>query len=34
MNGYYGDSAFTYEVGDVSKEEVKNLLISNQRIFI
>ena len=26
MNGYYGDSAYTYEVGDVSKE-VKNLLI-------
>ncbi|MGY8987590.1 MAG: type I methionyl aminopeptidase, partial [Flavobacteriales bacterium] len=26
MNGYYGDSAYTYEVGEVS-EEVKNLLI-------
>ena len=26
MNGYYGDSAYTYEVGEVSKE-VKNLLI-------
>ena len=26
MNGYYGDSAYTYEVGEVSKE-VENLLI-------
>ena len=26
MNGYYGDSAYTYEVGEVSKE-VKDLLI-------
>jgi methionyl aminopeptidase len=26
MNGYYGDSAYTYEVGEVS-EEVKNLLL-------
>ena len=26
MNGYYGDSAYTYEVGEISKE-VKNLLI-------
>lgn len=26
MNGYFGDSAYTYEVGEVS-EEVKNLLI-------
>ena len=26
MNGYYGDSAYTYEIGNVS-EEVKNLLI-------
>ena len=26
MNGYYGDSAYTYKVGEVS-EEVKNLLI-------
>ena len=26
MNGYYGDSAYTYEVGEVS-EEIKNLLL-------
>ena len=26
MNGYYGDSAYTYEVGEVS-EKVKNLLL-------
>jgi methionyl aminopeptidase len=26
MNGYYGDSAYTYEVGDVS-EDVRDLLI-------
>ena len=26
MNGYYGDSAYTYEIGEVSKE-VENLLI-------
>jgi len=26
MNGYYGDSAYTYEVGEIS-EEIKNLLL-------
>ena len=33
MNGYYGDSAYTYEVGEVS-EEVKKSTHKNQRIFI
>ena len=33
MNGYYGDSAFTYEVGDVSYEAKKLLQITKESLY-
>ena len=33
MNGYYGDSAYSYEVGDVSKEVRKLLLRTKESLY-
>ena len=33
MNDYYGDSAYTYEVGDVSSENKKLLEVTKNSLF-
>lgn len=33
MNGFYGDSAFTYPVGDVKEEELSLLRVTNESLY-